>query len=1534
MFNLSHLARTAAAPAEQAKAADLRAALSSSAPVESSGADDDHVMATAPADVDEEALVAQTAELSVDPLEAYAGGRQHRYQLPEAADRAPPASVLADLRPVNAPNGRRRRGQETPNASMAVVDAEGNARLLETGARGMALLPSEEDLAAGAAQTAQAMDMRLDDELVAETDETLFTPTARFNAQYVAQLPSDYPPPTGIFAITIPSPVTCSVDGTPSVLDVLTSHGDDVELSGRAQRQAALLLAAAARFGADNPCFESPAATKAALNALRRAQREEHANLVAEMREEHAGERFRAPPAPPPEPEVPHLSPTFTARSGGGQVTVPYTAGFIERLMTPNGDAGGFRLFVMTWSPPAREDDADDRLLRLEHVMGKIVEQSQNTPEVEPNMLTRHLRCTCYRDIRSVDDYIVCMRAYLGGRGSVPPGTPLAQMNATQRLMTHLRRMGGERLHIGEVFSHDSEVGPCAAFHPEVALEYDRGGTHDMQCDYNQYFNPDGSFRGFPFPALVTHVTSEGMHPQSLARRPLSLTPLMASFLTSVQAARASGSLSIQRTTPNLMRMLRARIPRGAGARAPLSSSNKDTRSAEEEMLRQDVIRALGKANEAERLVIERMGVGSPLYQTAMARFKMRRAQELWRVLSNYGDYTRVLAPAMVKAMESVLGAETSNEEGVWDNVPMIAENLDLESNALLWMITNATKHFRVIAGPRQRYLMLSYFSALTSAHLWTNGIKCNIATANSAETGKSYVYRCVINMLLPGVAWMPAYMSRLVLTGGRWDARPVFMEEAPVFLLFGIGPAANKSMDGGGTELIKTMMTNQFLEVYHLRLNDRGERELVRSVVSAVTSFQAATNVSMTANSVQKTAEYTRWIWSAPFYDMHDGSNIKLRDVVFPTSDEINSPAAAAFRESMARTHAIILIVNAFIAAAVFHNVIADVAVHAMAYLNERLEADKLPRMQPRFMEQAMQMIIATCIFCKQRMFFGSEFSTLHRYEDVDGRRCCKRLGPEILLEFEKHLVVNATHVMISLTGLEPQIVPIAHVKIREQLRRMRARGQDAFEYAADGKTRDRDHAYIEFHMPMERLAGDIAAGMGGENIVSAMQVQEALSEIKDMMVTTRRAAAFALASPTGVYEPREVNALKFVDPAGSVGRKGGRRTMLWVSVDFLDAVDDRVRSGYVGRVLTDFFSHYNSNECTVLTHAPVRRDDYPELTDDERSALRPQYSDMFGVAEIRRTEDQRVLRRYTYSNDFVDAITSRAPNAAWTARVVQTPGLETAPLSNDIVTRYTMVHHERIGYADEHGLRFDPRCDPHFAHAIVRSIRADNAGVFPPCDQDYPLDQLRALAKAAVATTVAEQLVAQGTNPLEDPLVFALDPRAEQDADTLLEALRKLDNEGVDYSAEIRRLEEAKARRLRLLMEPDGEVPVVPRAPSRAELVAGRRRLRPVATTGKFRVAAFELAGSSMSDIVHEMSGTMAVDTPEPAASRRRTSAALAERIAAPGSQRYQAAVNALRSRNVVVIADEPAPAAAPAPMEVAAPTEEEYEVLMDMA
>ena len=82
-------------------------------------------------------------------------------------------------------------------------------------------------------------------------------------------------------------------------------------------------------------------------------------------------------------------------------------------------------------------------------------------------------------------------------------------------------------------------------------------------------------------------------------------------------------------------------------------------------------------------------------------------------------------------------------------------------------------------------------------------------------------------------------------------------------------------------------------------------------------------------------------------------------------------------------------------------------------------------------------------------------------------------------------------------------------------------------------------------------------------------MQVQEALSEIKDMMVTTRRAAAFALASPTGVYEPREVNALKFVDPAGSVGRKGGRRTMLWVSVDFLDAVDDRVRSGYVGRAV-----------------------------------------------------------------------------------------------------------------------------------------------------------------------------------------------------------------------------------------------------------------------------------------------------------------------------------------------------------------------------
>jgi len=180
----------------------------------------------------------------------------------------------------------------------------------------------------------------------------------------------------------------------------------------------------------------------------------------------------------------------------------------------------------------------------------------------------------------------------------------------------------------------------------------------------------------------------------------------------------------------------------------------------------------------------------------------------------------------------------------------------------------------------------------------------------------------------------------------------------------------------------------------------------------------------------------------------------------------------------------------------------------------------------------------------------------------------------------------------------------------------------------------------------------------------------------------------------------------------------------------------------------------------------------------------------------------------------------------------------------------------------------------------------------------------------------------------------VFALDPRAEQDADTLLEALRKLDNEGVDYSAEIRRLEEAKARRLRLLMEPDGEVPVVPRAPSRADLVAARRRLRPVAATGKFRVAAFELAGSSMSDIVHEMSGTMAVDAPEPAASRRRTSAALAERIAAPGSQRYQAAVNALRSRNVVVIADEPAPAAAPAAMEVAAPTEEEYEVLMDMA
>ncbi|HKB52716.1 MAG TPA: hypothetical protein VKD22_01875, partial [Ramlibacter sp.] len=450
-----------------------------------------------------------------------------------------------------------------------------------------------------------------------------------------------------------------------------------------------------------------------------------------------------------------------------------------------------------------------------------------------------------------------------------------------------------------------------------------------------------------------------------------------------------------------------------------------------------------------------------------------------------------------------------------------------------------------------------------------------------------------------------------------------------------------------------------------------------------------------------------------------------------------------------------------------------------------------------------------------------------------------------------------------------------------------------------------------------LKSLSEEIAKGMGGENVVTAMQIRTILLQMKDRTVVTTRRPPFTDPRPDNVYAAREIPMMRLCQPSQTIstGRRSERSQVVWLSVDFLERERQRdaaeaagvthvpIASGCVAGVLAEFFSHYNTQPRTVLTAQPVFRKDFePALTDDEIASLRTQYSDMFGIVPISRKARPRILRREAYESEWINAVALRDPTAEWGTEAPSVPSSATLPLVVDIVTKFTMLHHERIGFAHASGLSYDSLCDPPHILAHILKTRADNPGVFSEMKEHYPLDVLKKRAEDAQADSMMTDYLETAGNPAEDAMATTLDSRAEKELAVMEAMMERETLEGVDWTEELAYLRAARAKRRAV----DEGLPA-PQVPTRTfgEVCVYTRPAPMPQSTGRLHNPMLSAPTRSDAAMVAEMCGTRAEDAPARERPRVvRAANVCAARLAASNPALRQRAIEQLRRSNRAVL------------------------------
>lgn len=653
---------------------------------------------------------------------------------------------------------------------------------------------------------------------------------------------------------------------------------------------------------------------------------------------------------------------------------IPYVAAFIEFMYDPDGNYGGYRLFLFFMHPrnrmgqdqPLDFNKAVDILIRR-NLQGELEHRGAKAyaPIAAPE---------CYRRITSREAYLEAITRML------PDDAPnrYAFTSGVSASMARETRL-----------SHDSNPAkPTKVFTLENALNYGTESICHVQRDMKLYKTDDnGVVRyTFPLPAAVHRVNFQSLKPSSFHDMRQPYSQLRTIFEDALIARKTAGIANVVTCSPAMLKELRVTETRGRSVfDQPHLRRHNGTNPklmTDDELLRIGSLVDFAAYSNVEELArIEAAhDIDSATYRHKIREWKSRRGRELLESITKAQSDTGVISPAQYHCIAYL----AKNQHRKFGQFFQLAKNLPPDASALAIFNTRMTHYFRVRAGAMQRYILRLYFGSLTAAHYWNRRIKANQMVWNSAGFGKSHGMKAVSAVLTEGTYWSLTRVTRSAfMISGNYNGMVIFLEEAyPSW--FGMGDSAKGSGSSGGddgTSEFKNMLTDQKVVVAMCRITDEGERIQIRTVASFISVFHVALNTSrggFSSNGSMNdvSAELSRFMVFNPDYS--SGARVlarqNVRDMAIATPEEEDMPAFVEFRHEMRLVHSYYNVLGMFIGAKVIHPPNNYVLEHTLHHINRSLRAESYDEITVRDMEQLTEFATAVQGWTAIMMLFCSE--------------------------------------------------------------------------------------------------------------------------------------------------------------------------------------------------------------------------------------------------------------------------------------------------------------------------------------------------------------------------------------------------------------------------------------------------------------------------------------------------------------------------------------------------------------------------------